>query len=85
MHENTISIVISWFANLTRLAVVASEGSDSVYLVVVKMLTCGHAVIEIVHVQSMPLRHILWSKQRCYRLLETLRHAVVHIDVPAVL
>ena len=50
----------------------ASEGSDSVYLVVVKMLTCGHAVIEIVHVQIMPFRHVLWSKQRCYRLFETL-------------
>jgi len=81
----TISIVITWFANLTRFAVVASEGSDSVHLVVVKMLTCGHAIIEIVHVQSMPFRYILWRKQRCYRLFETLRHAVVHVDVPAVL
>ena len=77
-------VVITWFANLTRFAAVAAEESDSVYLVVKKMLTCGHAVIEIVHVQSMPLRHILWSKQRCYRLFETLRHAVVHVDVPAV-
>ena len=85
MHENTISIVITWFTNLMRFAAVAAEGADSVHLVVEKMLTCGHAVIEIVHVQSMPLRHILWSKQRCYRLFETLRHAVVHVDVPAVL
>ena len=29
MHENTISIVITWFANLTKFAV-TSEGSDNV-------------------------------------------------------
>jgi len=57
----------------------------TMYAIVVKMLTRGHAVIQIVHVQSMPFRHILWSEQRCYRLFETLRHAVVHVNIPAVL
>ena len=80
MHENTISIVITWFANLTKFARV-----PTMYAIVVKMLTRGHAVIQIVHVQSMPFRHILWSEQRCYRLFETLRHAVVHVNIPAVL